>query len=633
MIILAAMGGFGAAKSQVDNSLEVWQSQDDPNWLAYQDFLGKSQFTDPLVLFIPGELDLFVTEELNDAISDLELTRSCRDMKLITTANKPATLFTVTPVSDATPRQLATLLQQIQTILSDQEVPFFLGGVWYLTHELDTLSGQSTTILFPVVIVVTALIIFLICRTQAFLILACGLIPSLLLVGIMGFFSVKMNMVLLALPPLTLILGFAHGIHFTIKDWGKEDNAITVFRRVALPCALSGLTTSLGFASLLLSSYKPVQELGVWGSVGCLLSLAVTFILIPTFLRPGSQVRFRLPSHFSEQLARHKNTIFTLMAFILILAALGLTRLQTGSLILDFFAEDSMVRSNYASIEDSGIGLTPMEMNLYGRGLSRAGVDRPLRQLAALHPEITHFIFSMADSSTQIMNIGATFRAPPVDTPELVIDRITILLRTISSEATLELATEIEAFLQQHLGSSATPYITGSVPLYTHGQQQLFNSMLRSFSVAFVTISLLIGLMLRSVKQAFIAMVPNLLPVVLVIAIMGWAGIPLSVATMTVASIIFGIVVDDTIHFLYTFQHSPLSNHDRLNSVFQQVGRPIIITTIVTGSGFLTFLASPFTPLAHFGLLISLALWMALLCDLCILPLLLMEKNDDPLHS
>ena len=629
MVLLVGVGGYGASKSQVDNSLAVWQSQDDPNWLAYQDFLAKSQLTDPLVIFVPGILDSFTTEEVSDEISMLDTVRTCQDIQLTTTAQTPATLFTINPTTTATPRQLATLLEQIQTILQDKEITFHLGGVWYLTHQLDTLSSQSTTILFPVVIGVTAFIILLICRAQALLILACGLIPSLLLVGIMGFCAVKMNMVLLALPPLTLILGLAHAVHFSIKTWGENDTSITLFRRVAPPCVLSGLTTSLGFGSLLLSSYQPVQELGLWGGVGCILSLAITFILIPAFLRPAANPHFTLPRHFSETLARRKTLIYTILTIALFLGAIGLNRLHIGSLILEFFEPDSVVRIAYDQIEQSGIGLTPMEINLYNQTQTRNSLDEPLRQLATLHPEISHFIFTMQDGSAQIMNIGAVFKTPPLDTPHLKVDRITILLETISSEATMDLVTTIETFLQDNLGASDIPYITGSVPLYTHGQQQLFGSMLRSFSVAFLTISLLIGFMLRSARMACVAMIPNLLPVILVVALMGWLEIPLSVATMTVASIIFGIVVDDTIHYLYTYQNiDQKTGHDRINEVFQQVGRPIIITTIVTGTGFLAFLASPFTPLAHFGLLISLALWMALLCDIFILPLLLMEKHN-----
>jgi predicted RND superfamily exporter protein len=153
--------------------------------------------------------------------------------------------------------------------------------------------------------------------------------------------------------------------------------------------------------------------------------------------------------------------------------------------------------------------------------------------------------------------------------------------------------------------------------------------MLQSFSFAFLSISFFIAILLRSAKIGLIAMVPNLLPVIFVVAAMGWFGIPLSVATMTVASIIFGIVVDDTIHVLYGYrkQQKKLSAQERIDHVFKEVGSPIITTTLVTGTGFLAFLASPFIPLGHFGLLISLALWMALLCDFFILPLLLLGRQ------
>ncbi|MDA3970031.1 MAG: hypothetical protein PF442_01630 [Desulfobulbaceae bacterium] len=632
MLLLATIGGYGASKSQVDNSLQVWQSEDDPGWLAYQDFLEQTKLTDPLVILIPAEVDPFALEEISDQLANLPFVNRCQNVHIQTTSNTTGVLFTLTPVTDAEPSQLAEILRQIPTILQGQDITtFHLGGVWYLTHQLDTLSAKATTVLFPVVLLVVSVVIFCLCRQQALLILACGLIPSLLLVGIMGLCGVKMNMVLLALPPLTLILGLAHAIHFTIKVWDADDTPVTIFCRVAPPCALSALTTTMGFGSLLLSSYQPVRQLGLWGGAGSLLSLAVTVILVPTFLQRNTRpMKFSLPADFSQRLKTHRTKILITLGLTLILALLGIARLQTGSLILEFFGPDSVVRTNYTAIEEKGIGLTPMEINLLDHQFSKPELEEPFRQLAALHPEISHFIFTMTDESQQVMSFGATFQVPNLPMAPLTVSRVTLLMHTIPSEATLVLAAEVDGFLQRHLGKSRLPYITGSIPLYTRGQHELFRSMLQSFSLAFLTISLLIGLLLRSLKMAFIAIIPNILPVVLVIAVMGWLTIPLSVATMTVASIIFGIVVDDTIHYLYTYQKQRgLELHQRLNNVFHQVGTPIITTTLITGTGFLAFLASPFIPLAHFGLLISLALWMALCCDLCILPLLLQAIDHD----
>jgi predicted RND superfamily exporter protein len=306
---------------------------------------------------------------------------------------------------------------------------------------------------------------------------------------------------------------------------------------------------------------------------------------------------------------------------------IGIGRLQKGSLILDFFTDSSDIRTNYQNIEDAGIGLTPIEVDFFDRELSRDDLNPHLKQLAARYKEITHFILSMDNQTTQVVSLAAKMLIPEFRMPNLKIERLTILIRTISSEETLAIADKMEEFFQQNLAASEMHYITGSVPLYTRGQKQLFSSMLKSFGAAFLSISLLIGILLKSFKMGLIAMVPNLLPVVFVVAFMGWIGIPLSVATMTVASIIFGIVVDDTIHMLYGYrnQQKTLSARQRLDFVFKDVGSPIITTTLVTGTGFLAFMASPFIPLGHFGLLISLALWMALLCDFFVLPILLLQ--------
>lgn len=633
MALLAILGGYGASKSQVDNSLEVWQSADSPDWLAYQNFLERTNIADPLIIFIPGKVDGSILLQVRKALKSLPDVSSCRGVAVETIQGTRSSILTIIPVPNATPSQLGEILKQVPLIMQKHQVnKYHLGGVWYLTKQLDTLSAKATTVLFPVVLLVVSIAVLLLCRSQALLILSCGLISSVLLVGMIGLCGTKMNMVLLALPPLTLILGMAHGIHFSIKKWQPEETPISVFCKVAPPCALSGITTAMGFASLLFSNYHPVRELGFWGAIGTLISLLVTFVLVPVFLKPGEfSQKLVLPPTTGGFLAKHKTKIFGILLLTLVLAAIGMGKLQKGSLILDFFTSDSPVRLNYLAIEDAGIGLTPIEIDLFSHPRFRSELDGHLKDLALKHPEITHYLFTMNNQSRQAVSLGAQMLIPGLFSSNLQVERLTILIRTVSSEATLSIADDMESFFQNRLGISTIPYVTGSIPLYTRGQKKLFSSMLQSFSVAFLAISLLIGLLLRSFKMGIIAMVPNLLPVVLVISAMGWFSIPLSVATITVASIIFGIVVDDTIHFLYTYknQDTMLPPIQRLNYVFQQVGAPIITTTLVTGTGFLAFLASSFIPLGYFGLLISLSLWMALLCDLTILPILLMGKTKD----
>ena len=633
MALLLALGAYGASLSRVDNSLPVWQSADAPEWLAYQDFMERNKIIDPLILLVPEVLDLQQTTGVNNAFSSMAAVSKSRGISVQTVQEEKLSLFSIVPVPEASPAQLAEILSQVKPILQDQDIKrFYAGGVWYLTKQLDELSARATTVLFPVVLFVVCLIVWLLSRKATVLIVSCGLIPALLLVGLMGLCGVKMNMVLLALPPLTLILGLSHAIHFCIKQWGPDETAASLFARVAPPCIFSGLTTALGFASLRFSSYSPVRELGLWGAVGTLLSLVVTFLLIPVFLQP---VRFSgrivLPQQMALVISRNSRNILLGLFLLLIFAAGGIGQLQKGSLILDFFTQNSEVRKNYQHIENAGIGLTPVEVDFFGHEFTREELAPSLDKLTAEFPGITHIFLQMDNGTMQVHSLAAKMLIPEFNIPGQTVQRITLLIYTISSEETLRIADVMESFFQNHVAHSDTPYITGSVPLYTRGQKQLFSSMLQSFAVAFFSISLLIGLLLRSLKMGLVAMVPNLLPVLFVMAAMGWLKIPLSVATITVASIIFGIVVDDTIHMLYGFrkQAPDISAVKRLEAVFQEVGSPIITTTLVTGTGFLAFLASPFIPLAQFGLLISLALWLALLCDFFVLPILLLRGNRD----
>ncbi len=521
------------------------------------------------------------------------------------------------------------IVDKVKNTFRAETIPSYaLGGVWYITGQLDELSSKATTILFPVVLLVVTGVSLLLCRSATPLILSCGLIPAFLLVGVMGLYGVKMNMVLLALPPLTLILGMAHAIHFSIKKWQPEEDITSLFARVAPPCMLSAITTALGFLSLLFSSYAPVQELGLWGAIGTFFCLSVSFLLIPLFLKPIQlNKKTQLPEGMVQLLLQKKTIIFVFLLLSILATGVGISRLQKGSLILDFFTDKATIRQDYTKIETAGIGLTPIEVDFHKQPASPKTLTPLLQQLITTHPEITHFFLFRTGQTPQIISLAARILAPPPVAAQEPVERMTILIQTVSSEKTLHIADTLEEFFTNQLGATNTPYITGSIPLYTRGQKELFSSMLSSFTVAFLSISLLIVLLFRSLKMGFIAMVPNLLPVVFVLAIMGLVHIPLSVATVTVASIIFGIVIDDTIHMLYGYFKQPktLSAGKRLGQVFEEVGAPIITTTLVTGTGFLAFLSSPFIPLAHFGLLISLSLWMALLCDLFILPLLLLQ--------
>lgn len=630
---LTLLTGFFTLHSKVDNSLAVWQSADDPHWQQYQDFVARYHIIDPLIVYLPG-IDLFALEETADALGEQTSAATIHTLSIRPLTGKEAGLFFIIPKAESNPADLAALLAEVENVLQDKGASYHLGGVWYLTTMLDTLSAKATQTLFPVVLAILTLGVAILVRNRrnVLLVLLCGFLPALQITGIMALAGVKLNMILLALPPCTMILGIAHAIHLVLKQPDEEHpDTISLFAEVAAPSMLSGFTIMLGFFSLVFSSYLPIQQLGIWGTVASALSLVNSLILLALFFKPSDGRPIPIPDTMVTFMARNRLLLTATFLVLSLLAAIGVTRLKTGSLILDFFEENAVVRQNYQHIENAGLGLTPFEIDLAASRATNEELQTILDNFASANPVITQIAYSFGDGTVITLATATGARFPmPLTLKEMKErpERATILLRTLASEPTLALAEKLEADLQKHLGPQQHPYVTGSVPLYTRGQQHLFSSMITSFASAFIPISLVMGLALRSVHFGILAIIPNLMPVFFILALMGWLGIPLSVATVTVASIVFGIVVDDTIHFLHRLRaenKTPGTALEHLHNTIHYAGPAMLTAALISGTGFLGFFASPFIPLRDFGLLISGALWLAILCDMVLLPLLILS--------
>lgn len=171
-----------------------------------------------------------------------------------------------------------------------------------------------------------------------------------------------------------------------------------------------------------------------------------------------------------------------------------------------------------------------------------------------------------------------------------------------------------------------TAEITGGAPMFHSVVTSLINDLLRSFGVALLVITLLMLLFLRRLSLGLLAMVPNLLPIVMVMGIMATLGIPVDLNNLLVGSIVIGIAVDDTIHLLHQVQvhlrrGAPID--EALEHARVDAGKAVVSTSLILFFGYMTFIAGSIVPIVRFGMLCGLALAMALLVDLIILPALL----------
>lgn len=209
-------------------------------------------------------------------------------------------------------------------------------------------------------------------------------------------------------------------------------------------------------------------------------------------------------------------------------------------------------------------------------------------------------------------------------------NEIRINMRLIESDPTLRrkaLIEKIRHFLVADMKFSEEQIkFTGMVVLYNNMLQSLYKSQITTIGLVFVVILVMFIILFRSVNLATLAIVPNMLAACLVLGVMGWRGIPLDMMTITIASITIGIAVDDTIHYIHRFKREFELDHDysaTLDRCHGSIGRAIYYTSIIVTAGFSILALSDFSPTIYFGLLTGLAMLVALLFNLTLLPALI----------
>ena len=204
--------------------------------------------------------------------------------------------------------------------------------------------------------------------------------------------------------------------------------------------------------------------------------------------------------------------------------------------------------------------------------------------------------------------------------------RLSVLARPTGSSEHRELLQAIDGEFAK-LGVDWRSRVTGIVPLLVDMQEQLVESQIRSFGLAFLLIGPVIALLLRSARFALLSLAPNLMPIVVALGVMSLFDIALDPATVMIAGIALGIGVDDTIHLLEYYlcrRREGMAAGEAVGISLQTVGRAMIRTSVVAALGFFALCFSEFLPLLYFGIFTSLAMLVALGASLIVLPALLL---------
>jgi len=174
--------------------------------------------------------------------------------------------------------------------------------------------------------------------------------------------------------------------------------------------------------------------------------------------------------------------------------------------------------------------------------------------------------------------------------------------------------------------------VEGQTYMFAHMQKDVTNTLIYSLSLALLLVSIVMFLIFRRLKLLWVFILPNILPVILVVGLMGWIGLTIDIGVAIAGAIIIGVAVDDTIHFLVKYfdaRKRGLNMEETFDEVLRYAGKAIFFTTIILTVAFSMFVFSNFSPNTNFGIVTAFALVIAFVVDLLLLPALLSLADRD----
>jgi len=565
------------------------------------------------------------------------------------------------------PRFKGQLVAAVHAAVADvaPQADVFLGGAPYGQVEIDRLTRHDLRVLGLAALVAMAILLGLTYRGAVGVVLPLVTVVLSLVwtLGVAGMCGISISVVTSILIPLVLAIATSycirilseHARQYTLGRSGP-DAVAEALREVGTTVMLCGATTALGFLPLRTSHVDVLRDLGTLAVVASMLSTLAALTVVPAVLALGGR---RTPSERSftrlrpllvridELTSRRPWTLLGIGAAAVALATVGLQRLQVDQSPWDWFPEGSAVHLSTHVIDQELGGVLPFSIVLqspngpWDPALLRAtdALTTALRADASVR--------AAAGPADLLRIIAVAFDGPSAPLPErqnliaqyaLLYDPETLspyldepggrqhLLVRIAHASTREVqafVNRVDARIAALVPPPVTARLTGTGLLRVATAYEFAAGLFRHLFLASLAIAVLLTVALRSPALGAIALVPNLLPILLVYGLLGWFGIPLNVATVTTGAAALGNAVDDTVQYLARYRRLRLAlGAGARLATLEAVGSPMIVSDVVLTAGFAALMAASFFPVASLGLLGATAMAFSLVGNLLLLPAL-----------
>ena len=453
------------------------------------------------------------------------------------------------------------------------------------------------------------------------------------------------------------------------------------------PILYTVLTTVFAFLSLIFSGIKPIIDFGWMMTFGLVTSFIITFTLLPTLLNFAPTKNISLKKEQDSKITsflglvsiNNKNIIFGLTGVIVILSVIGISKLEVENSFINYFNKNTEIYKGMKLIDEELGGTTPLEVILKFPNIEsekkiteddefedwgdeeEADDEKywftkdKIDKISSVHnyldnlPQVGKVLSfsSIIDVATKLNNnkplgtleMGVLYSKIPESIKTEIIDpylsiennEARISLRIIDSQENLrrnDLINKISFDLKNKIGLNENEFkLAGVLILFNNLLQSLFKSQILTLGLVMIGIFSMFIVLFRNIKLSLIGVVPNFIAAFFILGIIGLLGIPLDMMTITIAAITIGIAVDNSIHYIYRFKEEFSSIKDyneTLKKCHSTVGIAILNTSITIVFGFSILVLSKFIPTIYFGMFTGLAMLLAMISVLTLLPALIL---------
>ncbi len=580
------------------------------------------------------------------------------------------------------------LIQEVQAYQAQSRVEIHCSGMPYIRTVTMQKVKHELFLFVLISIAVAAFIMFLFFRSFK-VVFSSLLVVGISIIWVMGtlvLFGYKITILTGVIPSLIVIIVIENCIyilnkyHWEYRSHGNKMRALSqVIHRIGFASLMTNAATALGFAAFILVPNQMLREFGVITSINIMILYILTITLLPiifSLVNPPTEKHLKhLDSNFFGAIldkviyliSNRRNLIYSIAGGLVVVGFIGLSMMRTSGKIVDDFRSDDPTYIDLKFFEANFGGVMPFEISVDTKKrngvLNYATIQKidKLQNTINEHPEFSKPLslievlkfarqaYYNGDSSKYSLPTSMEKNFIFGYIPQNVKGDGTGLLKSFldSTKQITRISFQMADVGTNHMDSLMTSIlpqvdsifdrakynvtVTGNSVVYAKGTNFLIRNLFESVIIAIILISILMAFLFSSFRMIIVSMVPNIIPLLITAAIMGFTGIPIKPSTIIVFSIALGISVDNAIQYLSRYRHELKVNNGAIKlsalNALREAGFSMIYTSIVLVLGFSVFIVSEFGGTQALGILISTTLLIAMFFNVMVLPSLLLTLD------